>query len=359
MADTGVSEKYKSFDIQKNFVSQTEGSPKFESSPLNPDFVKYLNNRIFTHEVSTSEGTKTGIIPTSVDLSHLSRIYAAETSYPAYYDLRTLNRVTNVKNQGTLGTCWTFATYGSLESSLMPGEKWDFSENNMKNQLSSVYPEGFDDLIPDSEDTGGSILMSMAYLARWSGPVNETDDPYSLINWVSPNGLTVTKHVQDVHVLPIRKGSLDNDNIKWAIQNYGGVFSGMYFENTSDYYKDSTYSYYYGGIKDPNHAVTIVGWDDNYDKNKFEKIPPGDGAFIVKNSYGTDFGEKGYFYVSYYDYWLGSYENTVFTAERSDNYNSIYQYDPLGWINSIGFFSPSAWCANIFTAKSKDRKSVV
>ena len=76
---------------------------------------------------------------------------------------------------GNAGACWAFATYASLESYLMPGENWDFSENNMKNLLSSAYPEGFD---RDNPNDGGNEFMSTAYLARWSGPVAESDDPY-------------------------------------------------------------------------------------------------------------------------------------------------------------------------------------
>ena len=50
-----------------------------------------------------------------------------------------------------------------------------------------------------------------------------------------------------------------------------------------------------------NHAVTIVGWDDNYSKDNFLITPPGDGAWIVKNSWVSEWGDNGYMYVSYYD----------------------------------------------------------
>ncbi len=119
-----------------------------------------------------------------------------------------------------------------------------------------------------------------------------------------------------------------------------------------------------------NHSVTIVGWDDNFDKNNFSIVPPENGAFIVKNSWGTGFGDKGYFYVSYYDSMIGrDYDslftggayNAVFMAESPDNYKSIYQYDPLGWTRTIGYPSnpTTAWCANIFTAKSDEALKAV
>ncbi|MEF2837224.1 MAG: C1 family peptidase [Oscillospiraceae bacterium] len=52
-----------------------------------------------------------------------------------------------------------------------------------------------------------------------------------------------------------------------------------------------------------NHAVTIVGWDDNYSAENFleDKRPPADGAWIVRNSWGEDYGDGGYFYLSFYD----------------------------------------------------------
>ena len=65
-----------------------------------------------------------------------------------------------MKNQGAAGSCWTFATDGSLESYLMPGETWSFSENNIKNVLSSANsPQGFD----RGPSDGGDFVMSTAY----------------------------------------------------------------------------------------------------------------------------------------------------------------------------------------------------
>jgi C1A family cysteine protease len=87
-----------------------------------------------------------------------------------------------------------------------------------------------------------------------------------------------------------------------------------------------------------------VGWDDNYDRNNFLITAPGDGAFIVRNSYGTEVADAGYFYISYYDEVLGYAQPDLgyfpvyyvfMKAEPVDNYKQIYQYDPFGLVQDI------------------------
>lgn len=265
-----------------------------------------------------------------------------QSALPASYDLRTLNKLTPIRNQGSAGACWDFATIGSMESFLMPSESWDFSENNLKNL------SGFD--IP--HDQGGNRAMSTAYLARWAGPVRESDDPYNPTSGVSPAGIPPVKHVQDIIFVPVRSSALDNDAIKQAVMTYGAVYTTYYHSNS--YYNSSTASYYCSASTSANHAVCIVGWDDNYSASKFLTPPPGNGAFLIRNSWGTYWGLSGYFWMSYYDAVLGKTENAVFTAEPTSDYSVVYQYDPLGWVSSMGYGTTTAYFANIFTATTGD-----
>jgi len=270
---------------------------------------------------------------------------ASLLSAPASYDLRPLGKLTDVRDQGRFGTCWTFATMASLESALLPGQTADFSEHNLANL--SLFSWGFND--------GGNAAMSAAYLTRWSGPVSETDDPYPTgAAWSSsPAGLPVCEHVQNVDFLPERSGPNDNANLKWAIMTYGAVDTAMEWDDDS--YHEDTASYYYSGDGGGNHAVALVGWNDNYPASNFATDPtatppPGNGAFLIRNSWGSSWGQGGYFWLSYYDSVCPTESAAFYGVEPTTNYTRAYQYDPLGWTSDFGYGDPTAWFANAFTA---------
>jgi C1A family cysteine protease len=340
-----------------------------QTAPLNPAYVQYQQNKSAGKVATqTADGLGLGWVPPPYELSKTptaSSITAAQAqTYPATYDLRTLNKVSPVENQGQCGSCWTFATFGSLESYLLPGLTTQYSENNLKNLADFDY----------TCCAGGDSAMSTAYLARWgttmtdatgatiyAGPVTSASDPYNLSCTSSPTTSQIAMHVQNVYFLPLKQSPLDNNAIKSALMTYGGVFTGFEWNVTaglapSAYYNPTTAAYYDGNIADKNtanHAVTIVGWDDNYSKMNFSTTPPGNGAWIVKNSWGTSFGQSGYFYVSYYDLNMGYQENSVFTAEPTTNYTTNYQYDPFGMEGGVGSGNSStAYGANVFTADS-------
>lgn len=199
------------------------------------------------------------------------------------------------------------------------------------------------------QDEGGEYTMSMAYLLAWQGPVLESEDPYG--DGYSPDNLKPSKHVQEIQVL----GPKDYDAVKRAVYLQGGVQSSLFtsmrdYESESVYYNRETNSYCYIGSEQPNHDSVIVGWDDNYPKENFNMELEGDGAFICTNSWGEDFGDQGYFYVSYHDSNIGVH-NIVYTGvEPVDNYKKIYQSDLCGWVGQIGYGQDEAWFANTYRA---------
>ena len=275
------------------------------------------------------------------------------TDLPSRYDLRDYGFITPVKDQGGSGSCWAFATLAAMESYLLKYENitYDFSENNMKNLMGYYGLNGTD------WSDGGNHFMSLAYLLRWSGPVNETQDPFDDSSHTSKTNLNLTKHVQDVLYIPLRLNYLDTNQIKAALMTYGALYTTIHSDNTFQYAPD----YYRDVITISNHAITLIGWDDDYSADNFAVRPPGNGAFIIKNSWNTDYGYDGYWYISYYDktfagYGLDTLSAMAFTnVENVTNYKTNYQYDILGnTFESIGFSCSTAWFANQFIAKNNN-----
>ena len=213
-------------------------------------------------------------------------------TYPAKYDLRAHGRVTRVGLQDHYGTCWIFAAVGSLESCLLPGSRLDLSENHMADFQGSRLR--FQGRAPST--------ISAAYVARWEGPVLERDDPYPHPG-KSREGLRAVRHVQEVLFLPPHSSPRANDAIKWAVMRHGAVDATMAYEASG--FNAATSAYYSRGT-DLDHHVCVVGWDDAYPAGRFLRRPPGPGAFLIKNSWGTGYGQGGYFWISYYDRSFGT-----------------------------------------------------
>ncbi|MSS09859.1 peptidase C1 [Clostridium sp. WB02_MRS01] len=263
---------------------------------------------------------------------------------PAFYDGREEGRVPSVKNQGSIGTCWAFASLQALEAALLPGESYEFSEDHMS------LNNGF--CIPQEE--GGEYTMSMAYLLSWRGPVLEADDPYG--DGISPDGLKSVKHIQEIQILPDK----DYEEIKRAVLLYGGVQSSLYTslaegDIRSESYNEEAYAYCYIGPEPPNHDSVIIGWDDAYPKENFHGEVQGDGAFICMNSWGDGFGDQGYFYVSYYDSNIGRSNIVYSVVEDTDNYDHIYQSDLRGWVGQLGYGEDTVWFSNVYEAGTSQR----
>ena len=266
---------------------------------------------------------------------------------PSKYDLRDYNQVTPVKHQKSSGNCWAFTSLASLESCILKagGPSLDLSEENMKNIMGYYSDYGW----KLTTNKGGYDDMGVGYLVSWLGAVEEDLETYSDNSVLSPV-LNSTIHVQNLIYLT-RENFTDNDAIKEALIKYGAVATGIYYSGS--YLKSN--SYYYSGSTGPNHAVTIVGWDDNYSKSNFRTAPPGDGAWICKNSWGESWGDKGYFYVSYYDTKcarVGSYDKSTYTIILNDtiHYNKNYQYDIIGITDYLITGKSTIWYENIFNA---------
>jgi len=326
--------------------AQNDAEPML--APLNPAFLKMIKAK---QAGKFYVDPKFGYVPGPVDHSYFTTTAArpAAESFPASYDLRTYNKVTSVKDQGQCGSCWAFSAIGGIESSLLPTESRNFSEQHLNKY------HGFD----WAECGGGNTNMSAAYFARWDGPYNESDYPYPYSSNSSTPGegsAAVQKHIQRAVWLP-----KDHDTIKAFVSSplYGAVTfafkatNGLESNSTDAYYNAPNYAYYYPTAADINHEILIIGWDDSFAKTKFSTTPAGNGAWLCKNSWGTSYENSGYFWISYYDATIGDLGVFSF-VQPVTNYENIYQYDPLGWVYSLGNGTTTYWSANVFTATTND-----
>ena len=247
----------------------------------------------------------------------------SRSSLPTKWDSRDEGWVSRVKRQGSVGACWAFAACATIETQLLKAGRgeWDLSEKNMVNL------HGFE----VGPDDGGNNYLALAYLLRWGGAVAESNDVYCTLleNWTPSPRLRPALRIQNVVWVPGRSSVYDNNTLKKAIKDYGAVATAIYWGGSYE----STSNYYCGVKKDCNHAITVVGWDDNYPASNFRTAPSGNGAWLIKNSWGLSYGDRGYYHVSYYDKNFAIWEGAVFIpATEDENYDAVYGYDTLGAI---------------------------
>ena len=251
------------------------------------------------------------------------------------FNLVDYGLVSPVKNQGHNGACWAFGTVAALESAFLKATNGkltlDISENNVQNLNIQFSPFGV------SQTEEGSEMVGSIYVTSWLGVTNQEDDVYDEMGKLSPIYDNGSKYfVYDTVYLPLRENVTDNYKYKEALVKYGVIavhVHGIKGPNDISYTQENTAAYYFNSTfgKGVDHTVALVGWDDNFPKEKFALIPPGDGAWILKNSWGTDWGENGYYYVSYYDTAFATEEDSVgYIINNMHNYERNYEYDIVG-----------------------------
>ncbi|WP_407420899.1 C1 family peptidase [Methanobrevibacter sp.] len=276
-----------------------------------------------------------------------------EGEIPKSYNLFDEGLVTPVRDQQAGGNCWGFASIATLESNILKAVNMslDLSEENIKNVVELYSAYGW----KRETNEGGYDAMSFAYIVSWLGAIYDELDTYDDYSTLSPV-LDSVVHVQDIIFAPKRNNYTDNDEIKRMMLKYGAISAA--YAHSNDYYNPSTYSYYYPNAGYANHAITVIGWDDSYSASNFLTTPPGDGAWIIKNSWNDTWGEKGFFYISYYDAILfkvlSSQEAYTFVFNNSVNFTKNYQYDFGGMTDYLITGKSSIWYANQFNSTGRD-----
>ena len=250
---------------------------------------------------------------------------------PSYYDSNDYGFVSSVKNQKNGGNCWAFAGLATLETCLKKatGVTYDFSEENAKNLMAAYSVYG----VKIETNYAGYDSMILSYLTSWLGPIDESTESYDDYSTISVLENPMF-HIQNIKFLPARSDSNDNDLYKLAIMDYGAV--SVIFKWDKDY-----------------HAVSLVGWDDDY--VGYDSIGnKANGAWIFKNSFGEDWENNGFGYLSYnqkiseqIDPSLHAY---TFIFNDANPYERIYQYDFAG-VSQFYHYKGSIYFKNTFVAE--------
>ena len=297
---------------------------------------------------------RTGHRSPEMDLSHLTGQRMPEgvraADLPDIWDWRTQNggKVTSVKDQGNCGSCYAFAAIGNIESKMLidGAGSYDFSENNAKEcnwrelndyVSSSGHPWGSCD--------GGNYQMLAGTVFSQKGVVLESCDPYQASDVACTTTCTYQKTLLGWKMIS-GNAVPDTDVLKGYIYaNASPVQTAVFVDGVQGF--DTSYdgSFTFNYTKDPgdyvNHDVLIVGWSNN-----LPPVPGGTGpadGWIVKNSYGADWGDNGYFYMTYDAANIGMESSFMSDWQDYDPDGDIMYYDDDGWSNNWGYGTTTGW----------------
>ena len=319
-------------------------------------------------------------------LNNIDQATIDEIKSRTKYDAREDNLVTEIKDQGRYGTCWAHAAASVIESSMIKKNLATKENVNLSEEFLVYYqycrvPAPIGGLPTDASAfptyltdqilrEGGLPSELMNALFAWVGVVDETNYPditeASILNIDTKEAYEKQATlVTGAATIPANVGIENMENaiagMKEAIARYGSVATaynvGYHY---STYYNYTSYGRYYGGrTPGTNHAITIIGWDDDF--NEFGNVkPPKSGAWLVRNSYGDDWGDKGYCWLSYYDTTI-ALRAVYYDVTDVKEYDNNYQYDDASrWSENIGTGSSmELQTANIYTAQGdEDLKAV-
>jgi len=195
---------------------------------------------------------------------------------PSHFSWKEEGGCTSVKNQGSCGSCWAFSSVIPMESNLLITD--DNNTNLSEQYLVSCNYDGygcnggwdalkyFVNAVPSGEPEAGSVY--------------ENDFPYT-----GTNGSCNPPHDHYEKADSYHYPSASVSTLKNKIYNYGPVFCAVCANNAMQYYNGGVFTG--PQCSQVNHAVALVGWDDN------------EGAWQFKNHWGSGWGENGYMWIKY------------------------------------------------------------
>lgn len=284
-----------------------------------------------------------GFVPPRVDLSHLPTTLsaAAKSDLPARHDARELGIVSPVKNQGACGSCYAFAAAGDLEARVLRdyGALADASENHLK------------ECHFEEQSCAGGGAQIVANLLTAVGAVDEACDPYQASDVACLDGCDPTFAALSWEW--IAGGAMPaTDLLKQAILDHGPISTTVYAGDGQAPTWQGQFSgwnggdgLYYAGDETNNHAVMIVGWDDDH-----PHAGGGTGCWIMRNSWGEGWGDAcghgdsgGYCYIAYGSAGIGKISSVITEVMPTYPELAVLGWDEGGWTTSFGYDAAVAW----------------
>ncbi len=282
-----------------------------------------------------------------------------------------VGHVNKTGDQGEFGTCWAFAALTSSETGLaQKGIDTELSESHLSYfaYSSANQKKAFKYIFSDYDpfNNGGFDFTACGALSNWYGPAADEDFPYSNVKLNEKYRNESVAHLQNMISFPEYEYENEDEQVQARRLLVQQVKEQMYktkqavdisylASNRSENFNEETNAWYNYIGSYTNHSVTIVGWDDNFPKENFNnsKYIENDGAWLVQNSWGEGWGEKGFFWLSYEDVTIDYIG--IYLYESKENYEKIYSHDESVQYTPIGFNdSTDIFMANVFVSENDD-----
>lgn len=261
-------------------------------------------------EISSTGLLNDGFKPTTYE--PYDGIEGCPPFFPETYDTRGTSAEIPVRDQGDSNACWAYTTTALMEIFIYrnTGLKYDLSEQAMNMVHSNLLGSTAIGEYSNALNGAGSLNTGFSYLTNRNQPVGSPKE------WLSPNleaDITKTDSWDEnvatsiASAYPIEMGYIyvEKENIKDNVYYNGAVTTTFCInDDTNSNYNPDTYAIYNDHYIDGAlHSAVIVGWDDTFPKENFKdgNQPENNGAYLVKTSLGTNWGDGGYVWVSYED----------------------------------------------------------